>query len=402
VPLLLKAAQRLEPIDISLARATYLDALTAGLLAGDLAVGGVLDVARAARAAPRRSTLTLTDLLIDGLAAYIIDGFVAALPAVRRAINAARHETSPDEQLRCLYQTCAAAIRIWEDESWEVLSQRHLTIVRAAGALAEISLGGVTRSIMHVFAGDLATAESLLEEMRTVAHELQTETEAIGSSMWQYVDIAAIVLASFRGDQTAATELNEATTTETTTRGQGGIRTWLAFLHALLNNGLGRYSDAMAAARDVAEQPAIGDASHFAAAELVEAAAHCGATSIAAEALTRLTQTTSACATDWALGVEMRSRAQLAEGAEADRLYREAIERLDRTRIRPDLVRAHLVYGEWLRRERRRTDARTHLRTAHEMFNEMGMRGFAERTRRELWPLERPPASAPLPSAAHS
>jgi DNA-binding CsgD family transcriptional regulator len=382
--LLLKAANRLEPIDAALARATYLEALTAGLIAGRLAVGGILDIARSAQASPRPSTPRLPDLLLDGLAASATDGYVAALPALRRAISTARGATA-DEQLRWLYQTVLVAMRTWDDESWELLSTRHVEVTRAAGALNELPLALIQRAFMHMFAGELTAAEALHQELQTVTQELQAATDVIGSSLFQYVPYVAITLAAFRGDQTALTQLTEATTQVAMTQGEGGPLTWVETMNAMLNNGLGHYGDAITVAHRAAGQPGFADPSQWAAAELVEAAVRSGATDIATDALRRLMETTSACSTDWALGVEARSRALLlSEGAEAERWYREAIERLSRTRVRPDLARAHLLYGEWLRRERGRLEARAQLRIAHDMFDAMGMKAFAERTRREL------------------
>jgi DNA-binding CsgD family transcriptional regulator len=374
-PLLLKAAKWLEPIDALLSRATYLEALTAGLFAGDLAIGGGVDVARAAQASPRPSTLRSPDLVLDALATYVTDGYVAALPISRRAIDAALSETSPDQQLRCMFQTGVIALRIWDDESWEAISGRHLELARDAGALTELPLALVSRAVMQALAGELTAAESLIDELQTVS-------EAIGTNF--NFRLTLIVLAAFRGDQTPVIQLSETTTKDAMTRGEGGPLTVAHWANAVLNNGLGRYSDAIAAAQRASEQPAMGDVSHFAAAELIEAAARGGAMDTAAAALARLTELTTASGTDWALGVQARSRALLNGGAEAERLYREAIERLGRTRMRSELARAHLLYGEWLRRQRRRTDARAQLRIAHEMLDAMGMQAFAERARREL------------------
>jgi DNA-binding CsgD family transcriptional regulator len=341
-------------------------------------------VARAAQSSPRPATLQLPDLLLEALAAYSTDGYLAALPTLRRAISTARRGASSDEQLRCLYQTVIAAIRVWDDASWEVLSTRHVEVARAAGALNELPLALNMRAFMHLFAGELSAAEALIQELQTVTQELQTVTEAIGSSLFQYVAYPSIKLAAFRGDQTTLSQLSEATTQVAMTRGEGGPLTWVETANAIFNNGLGRYGDAMAAAQSAAEQTGFGDISHWAAAELLEAAVRSGATDTAAAAFHRLTETTSACGTDWALGIEARCRALLSDGPEAERLYCEAIERLSRTRVRPDLARGHLVYGEWLRRERRRIEARTQLRIAHDLFDAMGMHAFAERTRREL------------------
>ena len=265
-------------------------------------------------------------------------------------------------------------MHVWDDDGWEVLSARHVDLARATGALTELPLALSSRAVMHLFAGELNAAESLV-------HEVQTVTEATGSRLSPY---GAIGLAALRGDEAAVADLTAATTKDATTRGEGIGLTVAEWTRAVLNNGLSRYGDAVAAARRATEEPVFGGVSSWASAELVEAAVRSGAMEIAADALTRLTEITSACGTDWALGVEARSRALLSDGAEAERLYCDAIERLDRTRVRTELARAHLLYGEWLRRERRRTDARTQLRIAHDMFDAMGMQAFAARAGREL------------------
>ncbi|WP_123025657.1 helix-turn-helix transcriptional regulator [Mycolicibacterium stellerae] len=374
-PLLLKAAQRLEPIDAALSRATYLEALSAAIFAGRLAVGaGVLDVARAVEALPRASTPLLSDLLLEGLATYFIDGNAAALPILRRAVSCAHDGPSSDNLLRCLWQVGIAALHVWDDESWERLSTRHVELARSSGALTELPLALTSRVVMHVFAGELNAAEILVREVQSV-------TEATGSSLSPN---GAIALAAFRGDRAAVAALTAATTKDATTRGEGIGLTVAEWTTAVLNNGLGRYGDAIVAVRHTAEEPVFGSVSSWAAAELVEAGVRSGATEIAADALSRLAEITGPSNTDWALGVEARARALLSDGAEAERLYRSAIERLGRTRIRTELARARLLYGEWLRRERRRIDARTQLRFAHDMFDEMGMEAFAERARREL------------------
>jgi DNA-binding CsgD family transcriptional regulator len=373
--LLLKAARALESIDTALSRATYLDALTAGIFAGDLAVGGGVDVARAAQMSPPPSTLRLPDVLLDALATYVTEGYVVALPILRRAIDAALCEQSPDEQLRYLFPTSVAAFRLWEDERWAALSERNVELARVTGALTELPLALSSRGLLHVLAGELTAAESLIQEQQTVS-------EAIGSRF--NVGLMVIVLAAFRGDETPVTQLTEATVKDARARGEGGPLTVVPWANAVLNNGLGRYGEALAAAQSAAEQPAIGDLSHWAAAELVEAATRSGMTHTARDALSRLTEMTTASGTNWALGVQARSRALVSEGAEAEGLYREAIERLSRTRIRTELARAHLLYGEWLRRQRRRTEASAQLHIAHEMLDAMGLEGFAERATREL------------------
>ena len=373
-PLLLKAAQRLEQIDAALSRMTYLNALEAAVFAGRLAVGGgVLEVARAAQAAPRSATPRLADLLLDGFAAYFTDGYAAALPLLRRAIKAARHRRPADE-LRCLWLAGIAALHIWDDESWDALSARCVELARAAGALTELPLALSSRALMLLFAGELNAAESLVQEAQTVI-------EATGDSISPH---GALGLAALRGDQATVSRLTEATTRDAVSRGEGIGITVAEWANAMLNNGIGNYGTAMTDAQGAAEGVTDIGVSAWAAVELIEAAVRGALMDTAADALSQLGQMTGASGTDWALGVEARSRALLSKAADAERGYREAIERLGRTRMRTELARAHLLYGEWLRRERRRIDARTQLRIAHGMFDALGMAGFAERSRREL------------------
>ena len=153
---------------------------------------------------------------------------------------------------------------------------------------------------------------------------------------------------------------------------------------AVLYNGLGRYQEGVSAARHATSNTFEPWVSMWGLPELVEAAARVGDTELARDALTRLEETTQSSGVDVAHGIEARSRALLTNGDNARLLYREAIERLGRTQVRPELARAHLVYGEWLRRQGRRVDAREQLRTAHDLFAAIGMEAFAERTGREL------------------
>lgn len=373
--LLLKAAKRLEPVDAALARATYLEALSAAMFAARLASGcGILDVARAAAALPRPVNPRLSDFLLDGLTAQFTDGYAPGLAILRRAIDAAGSRTSSDDDLRCLWLSGIAALHVWDDESWDVLSARHVELARAAGALTELPLALSSRAVMLLAAGELTIAESLI-------HEAETVTEATGDRVAPH---GALGLAAFRGRAAEATALIEATERDVIRRGEGVGLTIAEWAQAVLGNGIGDYQAAVAAARRAAQQLADIGVSAWAAVELVEAAVRSGMSDIAADALDRLGEMTSASGTDWARGVEARSRALLSEGAEAERLYQEAIDRLGRTRMRAELARAHLLYGEWLRRERRRIDAREQLRIAHGMLDAIGMEAFAERARREL------------------
>jgi DNA-binding CsgD family transcriptional regulator len=376
--LLMRAAKRLEPIAAGLARETYLDALNAALFSGRLATPGGTpqEVAAAARAAPRPSyPPRAPDLLLDGLAARFSEGYAAGLPLLRRALRAFDRETSAEEDLRWLWMACIAAVDLWDEARWDTLSGRHLHLTRDAGALSELPLALSQRIYLLLFAGELTAAASLVEEMHVVM-------EATGTRMTPYGDVC---LAAFRGREGGISDLATATKEEAMQRGEGigiGLTDWATAVH---DNGLGHYESATAAAESACAYLVDVSASvTWSLVELVEAATRCGLPERATDGVRRLSECTGATGTDWALGAEARSRALVSDGETADRLYREAIERLGRTRMRVDLARAHLVYGEWLRREERRTDARDQLRVAYEMLTGMGMEGFAGRARREL------------------
>jgi DNA-binding CsgD family transcriptional regulator len=376
-PLLLKAAKSFEPLDQRLARETYLEALTAvffpGLPASD---DGVLKAARAARAAPPSPQPSrASDLLLDGLALVITDGYAAGTPTLTRAVNAFRgDDISPGEGRRWLSLASRVAAFLWDDETWDVLSARLLQLARDAGALSVLPLALNTRAGVEIYAGRFAMVSSLLDEMAAA-------NAATGAILAPYVGLAR---ATFQGREAEAAQLIETATKEFMTRGESQGLTFIQFASAVLHNGLGRYEEALATTRHAGEATHPSWWRNWGLVELIEAAARSGEAELAADALGRLSQTTAASRTDWALGVEARSRALLTEGAAAEPLYRQAIERLERTRIRVELARAHLLYGEWLRRERRRVDAREQLRHAHHSFTEFGMEAFAERARVEL------------------
>jgi DNA-binding CsgD family transcriptional regulator len=380
--LLLKAARRLEPIDAGLARATYLDALTASTLAGRLASPGghTLEVARAASAAPRPlHSPRVPDLLLDGLAANFNAGYAAGVPFLRQALTAFGSGMSAEEELRWLWLTTLAALHLWDDERWDLLSGRYVELARKAGALSELPLALSTRSMMLLFAGDLATATGLTDEGRAVI-------DATGS---QFAPYAAMGLAALQGRQATVSALIEATASDVALRGEGIAMSVAEWANALLHNGLGRYPEAMRAAQQALyyqEYPGMHypGIANWAAAELVEASARSGMTETAAETFRWIAEMTSASGTNWALGVEARSRALVTEGNAAEGLYQDSIMHLNRSRVRAELARAHLLYGEWLRRQRRRVEAREQLRTAHDMLEAMGMDAFADRARHEL------------------
>jgi DNA-binding CsgD family transcriptional regulator len=312
---------------------------------------------------------------LDGLAALITEGHAAGSPLLKRAVSAFRRDdVSREDGLRWLWLACRAAALLWDDEAWDVLSDRLVRLARDSGALTALPLALVTRSGLHLHAGELPAAVSLVAEAEAVA-------EATGGHLAPYARLARV---AFQGREAEASQLIAAATKDVMRRGEGQGLTIIHWLSAVLDNGLGRYEDALAAAQQAAEDPHVLWFSTWGLVELIEAAARSGKPELAADALGRLSQTTASSGTDWALGVEARSRALVTEGEAAETPYRQAIERLERTRVRPELVRARLLYGEWLRRERRRLDAREQLRAAHEMFAEFGMEAFAERARVEL------------------
>ena len=375
--LLLKAARRLELLDLDLARETYLSAWMAALFAGGLAdAGDLLEVSRASRelpapAAPHRPV----DLVLDGLSMLVTDGPAAAAPVLRHVVGAFADPGMPAaEALRWGWFAQAAASALWDDDAWRVMLLRQVGLARDAGALDQlpIVLGALGTAV--AWSGDFAGAAVLISEADAVC-------AATGS---QVAPLAKILLASLEGDQAGAAPLIEATIGSAAAGGQGIAVAYAHWAAAILANGRGRYEEALAAARPATEDTFTLHISMWAQPELIEAAVRSGNTRAAGEALARLTDATQAGATDFGLGIEARSRALLSQGARAESLYREAVSRLGRTQLRPELARAHLLYGEWLRRENRRGDARVQLRTAHELLSALGMQAFAERARREL------------------
>jgi|HubBroStandDraft_6_1064221.scaffolds.fasta_scaffold00389_3 DNA-binding CsgD family transcriptional regulator len=376
-PLLLKAAKRLEPVDPGLAREIYLDAVAAAIFAGRLFNDyGLREIAQAVRAAPSPSRPARgPQLLLEGFTLLVTDGYRAGVPVLNHALSAFRgDEVSAEEGLRWLWVACTAAGLVWDFDAWDVLSGRLVRLARDTGALSALPFALNSRGGLHLVEGKPILADSLAKEAAAV-------NEATGSSIAPY---AAVALVAFRGREAEASELIEETRVEVLRRGEGAGLTFVLWASAVLYNGLGRYEDALAAAVQAREDSNAAWFRTWGLVELVEAAARCGKHELAVDALDRLSQTTSASGTDWALGVQARSRALLTEGDAAEPLYREAIERLERTRVRVELARAHLLYGEWLRRERRRLDAREQLRTADTLFTEFGMEAFAERARVEL------------------
>jgi DNA-binding CsgD family transcriptional regulator len=376
LPLLLAAARRLETLDPELALDTYIGAIEASLVAGRLAgEPGSTEVARAARSAPTPLHPRRSDLLLQSMATLFDDGFVAAAPLMKRAVQAFQtDDLSIDEGLRFIVLAQMAAGHLWDLAAWTSMANRHLELARETGALSALQMA--LNSVVHpcLFAGDLAAAAGFVDEAQALS-------EVAGTPLHPY---AAIALAAYGGDQQRAAPA---------ARGEGLILADLHWTNALLCNGNGDYAAAIVHCRELIAvsddgslslRPVEIQPSSWALAELVEAATHSDDLATAAAAADLLSEVARASGTEWALGVAARSEAQLRDGDEAEDLYREAIHRLDRADVRIELARAQLLYGEWLRRMGRHADAREVLRQAHESLAAMGVEAFAERARREL------------------
>jgi DNA-binding CsgD family transcriptional regulator len=378
--LLLSAARRLQPVSADLARAAHLDALVAAIWANEMASPGVREAAEAARTAPPGPVPPgAIDVLLDAVALRMTEGYAAAAPALTRALEMVLAlDVSSGESDR--WQWLAGgrisqiiAMELWDFESWHALAVSQVKFSRDTGALMHLAFALNYLARTHILAGELATATRLVEEDHLIA-------EAAGNPP---VADTAMMLAAWRGQEQEASELIEAVSREATARAAPALVSRAAYASSVLYNGLGHSAAAYDAARRAFEREPMGYGSHIVP-ELAEAAARSGDTRLLQAALEWLSERTSATPTEWVLGIEVRVRAMLSEGEAAERCYRESIERLSRTRVRTQLARAHLLYGEWLRRENRRAGAREQLRTAHEMLEAMGAEAFAERARREL------------------
>lgn len=373
--LLLRAAQGLESLDGDRSRDTYLEAMSAAVQAGRFADNcGVREVARVVRQSSVQSSGRSTDRILDGFALLYDEGHAAAWPTLQAGVLAARRDRSTQERLHLLWMAHVAAIVNWDDESWDELSASHLKTARESGALSEMPLALSARAVILLFTGDLTAVTTLVDEFDAVA----------GATGDAYTPVGALLLAAFRGDRAEVDRLARVAAADVARRGDGGGLTSYEQAQAIANNGAGDYRAALEVAKRNADNSADYGGTAWVLAELVEAAARCGETEIASQAHRRLRDYTSVAMSDWGFGIEARTRALVTEGESAGVAFEEAIERLGRTRMRTELARAHLLYGEWLRRRRRRVEARMQLRLAHTMLDEMGMQAFAERARREL------------------
>jgi DNA-binding CsgD family transcriptional regulator len=374
--LLLAAARRLEPLDAAIARETYVDAFSAAMFGGRLHGSvGMSEVAEAARGAPRPpdGDQATADLLLDALVALAAD-YDTAVPRCRVAVQRlADRKSSAKERLRWLWQGCVLALEIWDDAQARSLSHSSVEIARETGTLSELALALSARTPVLVFSGELIAAAAAVSETESVH-------EATGIRSAPY---GALILSAWQGRQLETTDLIETTEREAEARGEGIGVAISAYARAVLCNGLGRYEEALAAAVAASEHREV-VAENWGLSELIEPATRTGRTDLAAEAQRRLASKAHAAGTDWALGIDARARALLTEDPHAEGHFVEAIDHLGRTRMRAELARTHLLYGERLRRMNRRVDARTQLRVAHDNFIAMGMEGFAERAGREL------------------
>jgi DNA-binding CsgD family transcriptional regulator len=374
--LLLDAARRLEPLDAAMARETHLEAIAAALFAGRLgARPDVRETAKAALAAPAAThPPRAIDLLLDGLAMRFTEGYPAGVPPLRKALNAFRDsDGSTPRDVRWLWLACRLAVDLWDEELWHALATRGERIARETGALT--LLPGMTNFLaaFKVHSGAFDEAVALIDEVDAI-------TQATGIPALKY---ATGLLAAWRGVGEQLQAIDDDHMQSVMARGEGLSVALHLSTTGLLHNGNGRYGDALAAAQQACD---FDDVIAYGASlvELIEAAARVGRPDEAALALDRLSERTQASGTDWALGIEAASRALVTEGQGAERFYREALERLAASRAVVHLARAQLLYGEWLRRENRRVDAREQLRAAHKTFSDVGAGGFAERARHEL------------------
>ena len=374
--LFLSAASRLEPLDPELARETYLEAL-GGAMASDVeVVGGAPAVAAAARAAPPGAVPPRTvDVVLDAFATRLTDGYAAAAPTLARALELLLAIDVSDEDVgRWLSLSSGrngniVALEMWDDEAVHLLAARQVQVARDTGALVHLQFALSFLARSHMLAGELTAAALMIDEARLIA-------EATGNPA---LVNAPMILAAWRGHEAQASELIDATSEE------AAARRWTSnnYARSVLYNGLGRHDAARDAAWEAFQPDPIGYGTWLVP-ELAEAASRTGDRALLESALEWLSERTRVISSGWASGIETRVRALLSEGEVAESLYRQSIEHLSGTRARLELARTHLLYGEWLRRERRRLDAREHLRTALEAFTRMGAEAFARRAEREL------------------
>jgi DNA-binding CsgD family transcriptional regulator len=375
-PTLLHAARSLEPIDPQLARETYVEAFSSTLFAGSLAgTPSVVDVAEAAIASPAPPVTGATDLLVEGLARWFTDSYAAAAPVLKHALHAFLDDTSPQPvgALRLSMATWAAA-ELWDEEAWIRLAEEQLSRARTSGELTATPSALGNRSIIHAMCGELATAAALVEEQEAIREAAAMAPTANGA-LW---------LPAWAGHEAELKEISQVVSSDARARQEGYALAVIDLVSAVLYNGLGRHEEATAAVRTSPEDAHRLASPIAAVVELIEAASLAGDRPLAERALERVLERTEVAQSTWARATAARSRALLATPEHQDDLYREAIDRFSETRLRVDLARTHLLYGEALLRRGGRAEARAQLRSAHELFTRLGTAAFAERARRQL------------------
>ncbi|MEJ1109478.1 MULTISPECIES: LuxR C-terminal-related transcriptional regulator [unclassified Kribbella] len=375
LPLLVSAARRLEPLDVELALESYVDAFTAAWFAGHLATEpGPMAVALMVRDVPRPSPPRRGDDLLRALAVLFGDGYQTAAPTLRAAVQAFDSDDIPvQEAVRFLWLATVIAIELRDGRAWDQLASRHLRIARDSGAVSALPLALNSRVFVDLFSGDLQAAAALVQEAEAATELAQIRMTPYG----------AIGLAAFEGRDDHTTRFLTAARRDAEARGEGLSVSLTHWANALLSNSHGRYPAALESARAAAAHPEEMVVRSWSLVELVEAAARTGDSDTAADAAEQLAEAARASGTDWAAGVAARSQAQL-DGPRTEELYREAVDRLERTNLRVESARARLLYGEWLRRAGRRLEAREQLRSSYDAMAAMGMEAFAGRARREL------------------
>jgi DNA-binding CsgD family transcriptional regulator len=360
---LLEAARRLAELDPDAARETYLWALGAAMHAGRLGDGDLPRAAEAARDLPPGEDAA--GLFLTGLTVRVLAGYAPAVPHLRRALAAL-----PDGDPALLWLSGPVAHELWDDAAWHRLTDQALGAARATGARSLLPTALTFRAGALVAEARFAEASALLGEAESVAPGPLHPS-------------AALTLAAHQGAEGPATRLIDATVREAEARGEGRWLGLAGYAEAVLHNGLGRYPAALAAARRAVGYDDLA-LTGWTLGELVEAAVRTGDVVAASAARERLAERTAAAGTGWALGAQALADALAGPAAAAEDRYREAVELLGGTRLTVLTARARLLYGEWLRRENRRGDARDHLRAAHEVFAAAGAEGFAGRAAREL------------------
>ncbi|WP_202106983.1 AAA family ATPase [Agromyces seonyuensis] len=397
---LLEAARRLEPFDGDAAVATYANAVIAAVLAGSLAGEvGIRETAAAIIAAsPARPMSVGSAAAFDalhGIATVVLHGYGAAAPSLRAALATLRSlvdvaPTAPERtsdvrgygadlsedvwEMRWQPLICLLARILLDDDAYVDASRRFVDSSRRNGALSTLAMAMSEHYPALLMSGRIAEAEELYDAVREImaASDVPEGPDRAG---W---------FAAYRGDDAAKQESAAAVAHRVAERGEAQWRLSDRMQDGILHNSQARYAEALAATASADGHPFDLGLAGWVLPEQVEAAARSGEPDSGRAALRRLQEIAEATGTDWAVGLAARSAALLADDADAEALYLAAIDALARTRIGTAQARAHLLYGEWLRRQNRRVEARESLRLAHERFVADGAHAFAERAAREL------------------